>query len=308
MGLSAQQIVGTWGTVLLPINPDESIDYQRLGQSVEAMIEAGVNGLYTNGTAGELHTQSEEEFFEINALVAQICRQAGVPLQIGASHPFAQATLQRIRATRSLEPQAYQIILPDWVAVSEKEAVAFLQRVALEAEGASLVLYNPPHAKRVFDPAALGRIRSEVPQLVGVKLMDGPASWYGAMRHHLPDFSVGVPGHHLATGVLNGAHCSYSNVACLSPHGAVRWFAQMQTDPVGALQTEQRINAFFQYHVVPLAAQGYVNPALDKFLATVGGWAQVGTRLRWPYRWIPQEQAEDLRAEARRMLPEFWAD
>lgn len=308
MALSHDQIVGTWGTVLLPINPDESIDYDRLAQSVNAMIGAGVNGLYTNGTAGELHTQSDEEFLEINRMVAGLCRQAGVPLQIGASHPFAQGTLQRIRATLFLEPDAYQVILPDWVVLSEKEAVAFLQRVALEAEGTSLVLYNPPHAKRVFDPAALGRIRGEVPQLVGVKLMDGSASWYGAMRHHLPNFSVGVPGHHLATGVLNGAHCSYSNVACLSPHGAVRWYAQMQNDPLGALETEGRINAFFQHHVVPLAAQGYVNPALDKFLATVGGWAEVGTRLRWPYRWIPQEQAEALRSEARRMLPGFWAD
>ena len=87
-----------------------------------------------------------------------------------------------------------------------------------------------------------------------------------------------------------------------------RWYAQMQHDPLGALETERRINAFFQHHVVSLAAQGYVNPALDKFLATVGGWAQVGTRLRWPYRWILQEQAEALRSEARRMLPGFWAD
>ena len=60
--LTSQQIRGTWGTVLLPINADESIDYARLGAEIDTLIAAGVAGLYTNGTAGEFHTQTEDEF------------------------------------------------------------------------------------------------------------------------------------------------------------------------------------------------------------------------------------------------------
>ena len=36
--------------------------------------------------------------------------------------------------------------------------------------------------------------------------------------------------------------------------------------------------------------------------------ADVGTRLRWPYRWIEAEVAERLRPIARAMVPELFAD
>ena len=55
-----------------------------------------------------------------------------------------------------------------------------------------------------------------------------------------------------------------------------------------------------------LVRDGYANPALDKLLAAIGGWADVGTRLRWPYRWIEPDVAARLRPVAQAMLPELF--
>ena len=127
------------------------------------------------------------------------------------------------------------------------------------------------------------------------------------MRAHCQGLAVFVPGHHLATGIANGAAGSYSNVACLNPAGAQRWYAHMLVDLPAALALEQRIREFMDSAIMPfIVRDGYANPALDKLLAAIGGWADVGTRLRWPYRWIDPQEAARLRPLAQTLLPELF--
>lgn len=304
--LTSRQIHGTWGTVLLPINQDESIDFDRLVDEVRKICASGVHGLYTNGTAGEFLSQTEAEFDRISGLVATEAERAGIPFQIGAGHGSPQLTLERIRRSRDLAPGAIQVILPDWQKTANDEAIAFLARAAEAAAPIPLVLYNPPHAKRVLEPADFAKIRTAIPSLAGIKVGDGASSWYAAMRQQLPDFSIFVPGHHYATGRLNGAHGSYSNVACLNPVGARSWDDLIGRDMQAALAVERRILDFFRSHLAPLAAQGFGGGAIDKLLCAVGGWCDVGLRLRWPYRSIDQSTLERLRPLARAALPEFF--
>ncbi len=304
--LKSGEIKGTWGTVLLPIAEGEAIDLGRLRDQIDALIASGVEGLYTNGTAGEFYTQSDAEFEAIHDLLVDRCDAADMPFQVGASQMSPQMCLERIRRSVQWRPSAIQVILPDWFPVSDAEAVAFLQRAAEAAHPIGLVLYNPPHAKRVLQPEDFGRIRQSVPSLVGIKVADGDGQWYARMREASRDLSVFVPGHHLATGISNGAHGSYSNVACLNPRAARQWYRLILADMGAALELEQRIRRFMDEHIVPFIVQGrYANQAVDKLLAAIGGWAPVGTRLRWPYRWIPEEEAVRLRPVLARALPEF---
>ena len=81
----------------------------------------------------------------------------------------------------------------------------------------------------------------------------------------------------------------------------------MFADPPRALELESRIQRFLAGHILPFRRDhGISNPGLDKLLAAVGGWASIGTRLRWPYSWIPEEAAMRLRPLARSLLPELF--
>ncbi|MCH5720071.1 dihydrodipicolinate synthase family protein [Niabella hibiscisoli] len=146
---------GNWGTLLLPIEPDDTIDFSRLSIEIDMLIAAGVDGIYSNGTAGEFHTQTETEFDQISQLLADKCNVANMPFQIGVSHPIPAIMLDRVRRCQSLKPSAYQVILPDWVALSEQEAEHFFIRIAAAADTIPLVLYNPPHAKKYYRPKPL---------------------------------------------------------------------------------------------------------------------------------------------------------
>jgi len=307
--LRSKEIMGTWATLLLPIKPDDNVDYIRLGEEIDVLIASGVDGIYSNGTAGEFYAQSEDEFDRIQGLLAEKCERAGLPFQIGASHTSAQIMLERLRRAVALHPSAVQVILPDWYPLAMDEILKFFERLATVADGVGLVLYNPPHAKRVLSPAELGKLRREVPTLVGIKVMGGDPAWYVSMREQVPGLSVFVAGHQLASGFAQGAAGAYSNLACLQPRGAQRWYQQMKNDLPGAIELERRIGAFLEEFIMPFKCdQEYSNQALDKLLAAIGGWAPVGTRLKWPYRWVPEEDVVPLRPVAPRVLPELFAE
>jgi len=306
--LRASEIRGTWATLLLPVDASDGIDYSRLADEIDILLASGCDGIYSNGTAGEFHTLLEDEFDRIAELLAARCERAGVPFQIGVSHMSGQISRERLRRAVALRPSAVQVILPDWYPVTLEEAEIFLTTMGEIAGGIGLVLYNPPHAKRRLLPEELGRLAQAVPDLVGAKLAGGDAAWYAAMQPVFQRLSVFIPGHALATGILHGAHGSYSNVACLHPGGAKRWNELIYRDPVRALEIESRIVAFMRDHILPFRERdGYSNTALDKLLAAIGGWAPIGTRVRWPYCSVPTEEATRLREIARRQIPELFS-
>jgi len=179
--------------------------------------------------------------------------------------------------------------------------------MARAAEPFPLVLYNPPHAKTQLTPELFGRLAATFPQLAGIKVAGGDDAWFSEMRARANDLAIFVAGHHLASGLRQGAHGSYSNVACMSPAAAVRWYRTMLTDPAAGLSVERDLNAFLDQHVLPLQRSGYCNAALDKMLAAIGAWAPVGTRTRWPYRGVPEDLACEIGRQARIELAGFFA-
>ncbi len=304
--LASDQIRGNWATLLSAWNADDSLDLGRVADQIDRLIAMRVDGIYSNGTAGEFHAQTEDEFDHISQCLAEKCNAAGMPLQIGVSHMSAQISRERLRRIVPLAPGAVQVILPDWFPLTDAEAVAFLEGMAEAAGGIGLVLYNPPHAKRVLSPEQVGRLAQRVPALVGWKTAAGDDVWYSAMRRHVPQMSVFVPGHLLASGVRRGARGAYSNVACLNPRAAQRWADRMQTDMPAALELEQRLRRFMDEYILPfIAEQGYCNAACDRFMALLGGWADVGERMRWPYRSIPAAEVKRIRPAAEALIPEF---
>lgn len=299
---------GVWASILLPFREDESIDFGALAGQVGFLAQSTVSGIYTNGTGAELHNQTDEEFLRISGLVAGICREAGKPFQIGASHPFPVKTLERIRQTRHLRPAAFQVILPDWVPVTMEEAVAFLRRLGEEAGGIPLVVYNPGHGKWRLSPEEWAVVAREVPAVRGIKVGGGDDQWYRRMEPLLGRLSVFIPGHRMATGLARGAHGSYSNMACLNPEAAAAWYRQCREDGEAGLAAEERILGFMNGHIIPLITEEhFCDPAVDKLLAAVGGWCPLTPRLRWPYRWVGGERIAQIREAGRRIIPEFFS-
>ena len=77
----------------------------------------------------------------------------------------------------------------------------------------------------------------------------------------------------------------------------------IKSDLASGIALERRIQQFLQRHIIPA---DYCNAAKDKFMAAIGNWTDVGTRLRWPYRFVPETEAKRLQPIARQALPELF--
>ncbi len=307
--LAAKEIRGNWATLLLPVRPDDSIDYALLSAEVDYFITAKVNGIYSNGSAGEFYAQTEAEFDKVNALLAEKCNAAGMPFQVGAAHPCAQTARERVRRAKALRPSAFQVTLPDWFPPTLDEILRFLEVMAAEAAPIPLVVYNPPHAKRKLAPAEWAQIADRVAGVAGMKVPGGDEGWYAAMRPLMARLSVFIPGHLLHVGLGHGAHGAYSNVACLSPKFAQRWYELCVSDPAAGAALGRRIAAFWAANIAPVITRhGLSNMAADKTAAVAGGWLPgLTARLRWPYGFTPDELVKKIGGAARAELPEAFA-
>src|SRR5690606_32709341 len=87
---------GIWAAVLLPISPQGRIDYGALADEIDILCDSPVDGLYSNGTAGEFHGQTDAEFDRITVIVAEGAKRAGKPFQIGVSHSNARIARERL--------------------------------------------------------------------------------------------------------------------------------------------------------------------------------------------------------------------
>jgi 4-hydroxy-tetrahydrodipicolinate synthase len=305
----AKDIRGCWATCLLNITEDDGIDYGFLDQEIAVFQQAGVAGVYSNGTAGEFYTQSRQEFEKINTVLARGCEAAGLPYQIGASHPFPQESLELIKVARDLAPAAIQVILPDWFPINRDATLRYLEKASKTAGNVKLVLYNPPHAKVVLKPEDFLFIAERIHGLAGIKTAGGDDDWYSAMQPVFKKLSVFIPGHFYASGITRGAHGSYSNMACLSPNAAQKWAMTAQDNMPGALELEKRILIFMKKAITPfITEKGFPNQACDKLLAAVGGWGTISSRLRWPYSWIPEDEIPKIRSYGQEIIPEFFCD
>lgn len=298
---------GVWGAVLLPVDRFGEIDWGALAEQIDILCTSELDGIYTNGTAAEFYNQTDAEFDRLSALVAERATSLGKPFQIGVSSTNPRVARHRLLRAVSLVPTGIQFTLPDWWPPSHAEIENFVGGMQDAAADIPLILYNPPHAKVKLTLPEIASLRALAPGLVGAKLVGGNADWYAERRALLPNFSIFVPGHTLAYGRPLGANGSYSNVACLSPNGAVRHWRLMESDPVAAVALEARITRFMASHILPLVTErGLSNTALDKLMAAAGGWGPVGPRLLWPYESATEEDVHRVAKAARRDLPELF--
>ncbi len=302
--LTPKTLYGIWGTLQIPYNADESIDYSCLEDSIDFILDSSVEGIYSNGTAGEFYNQTESEFDRINEMMADHCASAGRPFQIGASHMSPIISKERMQRAKRLKPAAFQLILPDWLLVGFEEQLSFLQKMAEVASPIPIVLYNPGHAKTVLHPATVKKLSGLIPELIGVKMGFGDEDWCASMKSLNASLSVFIPGHRLASGIKEGSGVgSYSNVACMNPDGAHKWYNIIKADIDEGLRFEKMILQFFEQYIIPLAKNGYSDAAIDKLLLCLGGWVATSCKIRWPYKSFDDAQVDSLRKIALKLLP-----
>jgi 4-hydroxy-tetrahydrodipicolinate synthase len=133
---------GIYTPVVTPYRDDFSIDYERLAEIVEFLIEAGVHGIISAGTTGEYYAQSSEERFELMKFIHK-CISGRVSFIVGTGAIRTEESIEYARNAVAVGADALLVATPPYAIPTERENA--LHALAIDrAANLPILLYNYP--------------------------------------------------------------------------------------------------------------------------------------------------------------------
>jgi dihydrodipicolinate synthase/N-acetylneuraminate lyase len=138
---------------------------------VRAHLDAGIRHLYIFGTAGEGYAVSDRMFDEIvRVFVAEMAAGGrDAHAMVGVISPSTRTIIERIERALDAGVREFQISLPNWGALNDRELALFFAEVVGRFPAAQFLLYNLQRAGRVLTPADHARLAGEHENFVGAK-------------------------------------------------------------------------------------------------------------------------------------------
>jgi len=133
---------GIYTPIVTPYRDDFSIDYERLDEVVEFLINAGVNGIISAGTTGEYYAQSMEERFELMAYLHKKIK-GRVTYIVGTGAIRTEESIEYAKQAVKIGADALLVATPPYAVPTEREVA--LHALAIDrAANLPIMLYNYP--------------------------------------------------------------------------------------------------------------------------------------------------------------------
>jgi len=133
---------GIYTPVITPYLEDFSIDYERLAEVVDFLIDAGVHGIISAGTTGEYYAQSLDERFELMKFIHH--RIAGrTSFIVGTGAIRTEESIEYARAAAELGADALLVASPPYALPTERENAQHALAID-SAANLPIMLYNYP--------------------------------------------------------------------------------------------------------------------------------------------------------------------
>jgi len=150
-----------------PFTSDEEIDEKALRKQVHFMMDQGVHGLVSGGSAGEGFTLSTDE---LRRIVAVTCEEAAgrMPVIAGIIVDSTRQAVERARAVADLGVDALQITPVHYIYKPDDEATFKHFKTVADEVGIPIIIYNVVPWNYI-SPKLLLRMMREIPLVFGVK-------------------------------------------------------------------------------------------------------------------------------------------
>lgn len=142
--------------------------------------------LYVFGTAGEGYAVSEPQFDAVSRTFAEEMRAVNADPMIGVISLSQATILDRIRRCADRGIRTFQIALPSWGALSDRELATFFRSVCDGFPECRFVHYNLPRTKRMVTAREYGELAARHPNFVGTKNCTDSLSFVYDLLHEAP--------------------------------------------------------------------------------------------------------------------------
>lgn len=111
---------GIYTPVITPYREDFSIDYDRLAEIVDFLIDGGVHGLISAGTTGEYYAQTMQERVDLMKFIKQRIK-GRVSLTVGTGAIRTEDSIEYAKAAVEIGADAIMIATPPYAIPTERE-------------------------------------------------------------------------------------------------------------------------------------------------------------------------------------------
>jgi 4-hydroxy-tetrahydrodipicolinate synthase len=140
-----ERIKGIYCPHIVPLDDSGAINETELRRLVDFLIEAGISGLYPNGSTGEFTRFTQDERLRIVQIVCSQAAKAGRPAPVlaGATEANVDLTVDTLNAYADLGARAGALVPPYYYKMSQDGIRTYFEEVA-QRSCLPLMLYNIP--------------------------------------------------------------------------------------------------------------------------------------------------------------------
>jgi 4-hydroxy-tetrahydrodipicolinate synthase len=217
--------------LITPFTDTGEVALESLERLAHELLDEGAAGLVSLGTTAEVATLTAEEKTSVVEVVAQVCRERGAPLMVGAgSNDTAAGRAALIALKATPEAVAALSLVPYFTRPSEAGVIAHFRALAAESP-VPLVVYHIPYRTGQELSARTLRELGSLPGIAGVKYAVGGIT--GATVELMADLPDGF-------AVMAGDDAFFSPLLAMGAHGGILASAHVATSGFADLVTMWR--------------------------------------------------------------------
>jgi dihydrodipicolinate synthase/N-acetylneuraminate lyase len=275
-------------------------------RGVRTTLAAGTRHLYVFGTAGEGYAVTDRQFDEIVAAFADEMRQGKAEPMVGVIHLSLGTILERIERCRGAGIRQFQVSLPSWGALNEREVFEFFRQVCGRFSDCQFLHYNLPRTKRLVTPAEYARLSAEHPNLVATKYSNDSFHITAQLLELAPDLQHFLNETSYLYGSLLG-ECGLLASFVTNWSRLKKLFDAGRRRDLGTMMELQREIHVFNELFAFLEGSVHIDGAFDKMFARIND-PEFPLRLLPPYAYVSDEQFRQFAAALRERLPQWLPD
>lgn len=244
---------GVFVATITPFTDSYEVDYKRLQEHVDWLIQEGVNGIIPTGSLGEYAALTREERAQV--ITATIDAAAGrVPVVVGSAAPSTKQVVELIQFSKEKGAVGVMALPPINYKPTEAEVIAHYE--AISNAGLPVIVYNNPFDYPVdLTPRVLQKL-SQFENIVAVKEFSGDVRRiYDIIRETDLEVMIGVDDLALE-GVLAGATGWIAGFANALPKESMEVFEGARAGRVQeSLEIYRYLLPLFHYDAGPRLVQ-----------------------------------------------------
>lgn len=162
---------GSGVALVTPMNPDLSVNYEKLGQLIDFHLENKTDAIVIAGTTGEASTLTDKEHLQVIEYTVKRVNHR-IPVIAGTGSNNTAHAVELSQKAEKIGADALLVVTPYYNKCSQKGLYLHFQTIA-QSVSLPIILYNVPSRTSVnILPITYAKL-SEIPNIVAVKEASG---------------------------------------------------------------------------------------------------------------------------------------